>query len=175
MGAEAVGDQPTVHKEASKPTLRTVHESGVVVEGAENLMIRLSRCCNPVPGDEIVGYITRGRGISVHRADCPNLLGEEELSERTIAVRWDTPEQLAETYESELKIVGFDRSGLFNDILHVINHTVKTLLSINGRTDSDNIAVVIVKVQISNTKQLDDLMVKLKNIPDIDTVERVTS
>lgn len=154
---------------------RTVHESGVVVEGVDNLMIRISRCCNPVPGDDIVGYITKGRGISVHRKDCANLLSESELKERTIHVEWDMEDASLVDYESELKIIGFDRSGLINDVLHVINHSVKQLMTVNARNNPDNQANIQVKVSVANKAQLNDLMAKLKNIPDIYDVYRVNS
>ncbi|WP_124058816.1 RelA/SpoT family protein [Vaginisenegalia massiliensis] len=151
------------------------HENGVIVRGVDNLMVRLSRCCNPVPGDEIVGYITRGRGISVHRKDCPNLLTEPDLIQRTIPVEWEGQAQLNADYETVIKIVGFDRSGLINDILHVVNHTVKNLRNVNGKVDRNSVATVSIKVAISNTSQLQDLMTKLNNIPDVYEVTRVST
>lgn len=154
---------------------RTVHESGVVVEGVDNLMIRLSRCCSPVPGDDIVGYITRGRGISVHRKDCTNLQSEPDLKQRTIHVEWETQEEISSDYETELSITGFDRSGLINDILHVVNHTVKNLRNVNGKVDANSTAVVVIKVAIANTAQLDNLMTKLRSIPDVYEVSRIKS
>ena len=154
---------------------RTVHESGVVVNGVENLMVRLSRCCNPVPGDDIVGYITRGRGVSIHRKDCPNLVHEPDLMKRTIDVEWENKADLTSDYETEIKVIGFDRSGLINDVLHVVNHTVKNLKNVNGRVDADSTATVTIKVAISNTIQLNDLMNKLRNIPDVHEVERVAN
>lgn len=169
-------NESTIAKQtASSNKKKVVHESGVVVEGADNLMIRLSRCCNPVPGDDIVGYITRGRGISVHRSDCPNLLSEVELKDRLIEVAWDTDQPSSEEYESEINIIGFDRSGLVNDVLHVVNHTVKSLLSVNGKRNQNSEAIVNIKVEVSNTKQLSDLINKLKNIPDVYEVNRITS
>ncbi|MFL2131049.1 MAG: RelA/SpoT family protein [Ruoffia tabacinasalis] len=172
---EMLDNDTTISKEASnRQRQRTVHESGVVVEGADNLMIRLSKCCNPVPGDEIIGYITRGRGISVHRKDCPNLLAETELNDRLIDVKWDQEFQPTEEYITELFIIGFDRAGLINDVLHVVSHTVKSLLSVNGKRDKNSSATVSLKVAVSNTMQLDDLINKLKNIPDVYEVKRVT-
>lgn len=172
---EILDNDTTISKEASnRQRQRTVHESGVVVEGADNLMIRLSKCCNPVPGDEIIGYITRGRGISVHRKDCPNLLAETELNDRLIDVKWDQEFQPTEEYITELFIIGFDRAGLINDVLHVVSHTVKSLLSVNGKRDKNSAATVSLKVAVSNTMQLDDLINKLKNIPDVYEVKRVT-
>lgn len=166
---------PTQNESHQAQRSRTVHESGVVVEGVDNLMIRLSRCCSPVPGDEIVGYITRGRGISVHRADCVNLQNEPDLKQRTIHVEWDIADELSTEYETELSITGFDRTGLINDVLHVVNHTVKNLRNVNGKVDANSTAVVVIKVAISNVNQLENLMTKLKNIPDVYEVSRVKS
>lgn len=166
---------PTQNESHQAQRSRTVHESGVVVEGVDNLMIRLSRCCSPVPGDEIVGYITRGRGISVHRADCANLQNEPDLKQRTIHVEWDIADEISTEYETELSITGFDRTGLINDVLHVVNHTVKNLRNVNGKVDANSTAVVVIKVAISNVNQLENLMTKLKNIPDVYEVSRVKS
>lgn len=156
----------------SLPKKPSVHESGVVVEGIDNLMIRLSRCCNPVPGDEIVGYITRGRGISVHRKDCANLKAEPDLNNRTLEVHWESYDQLEDDYETEVQVIGFDRAGLFNDVLHVVNHTVKNLKSINGKINDESQATITLRLMISNTRQLDDLMNKLKNVPEVYEVKR---
>lgn len=155
------------HNDRTKP-----NESGVIVKGMDGLMVRLSRCCNPVPGDPIIGYITRGRGISVHRVDCKNLLTDPEYKERTIEVAWQNT-AASEDYETELQIAGFDRSGLMNDVLNVINHTVRNLKGINGRITDEGMAVLTVTVLISNISQLEDLIRKLSNIPDVYEVERV--
>lgn len=162
------------HSPQKKKALAKVHESGIVVEGIDNVMIRLSRCCNPVPGDEIVGYITKGRGISVHRSDCPNITENEHGPRRFIEVHWNN-QQIQEDYETELKIIGFDRNGLINDILHVINHSVKNMLSVNARNDSEAKAYVHVRVLVANKNQLNELMTKLKAIPDIYQVQRISS
>ena len=122
-----------------------------------------------------MGYITRGRGISVHRADCANLQNEPDLKQRTIHVEWDTGDELSTEYETELSITGFDRTGLINDVLHVVNHTVKNLRNVNGKVDANSTAVVVIKVAISNVNQLENLMTKLKNIPDVYEVSRVKS
>lgn len=168
-------NEQSLKRETSTPTPHFRHESGVIVEGVDNLMLRLSRCCNPVPGDEIIGYVTRGRGISVHRKDCPNLLAESDLNQRTMHVAWEGSSQLSSEYETEIRIIGFDRSGLVNDVLHVVNHSVKNLRNVNGKIDErSSTATVTIKVAISNTSQLNDLMVKLRNIPDVYDVTRVS-
>lgn len=161
-------------KTSKEKELAKVHESGVVVEGIDNVMIRLSRCCNPVPGDDIVGYITKGRGISVHRRDCPNVLNTHDNQNRLIDVYWNGY-QVQEDYEAELRIIGFDRNGLINDVLHAINHTVKNMLSVNARNDADSRASIHVRVLVANKDQLTELMTKLKAIPDIYQVYRLSS
>lgn len=161
--------------ESTKSIEDTVSENGVVVEGIDNLMIRLSRCCNPLPGDDIVGYITRGRGISVHRSDCVNLKNEPELKDRTINVHWSDADQTLKEYQSKLQLIGFDRSGLINDVLHVVNHTVKNLKSVNGHINSESQAVVTLKVMVGNTHELDELVSKLKSIPDVYEVHRLSN
>ncbi|MBG9988054.1 bifunctional (p)ppGpp synthetase/guanosine-3',5'-bis(diphosphate) 3'-pyrophosphohydrolase [Aerococcaceae bacterium DSM 111176] len=170
-------DETSIQKErhGAGQKKRTVHESGVVVEGANNLLIRLSQCCNPVPGDKIIGYITRGRGISVHRADCDNLKHEPDLASRTIDVYWDQESTVNNLYEAVIKVTAFDRKGLVNDCLHVVDHTIKHLVSVNGRAIGNDEAVVELKVAVENTEELRELMTKLKNIPDVYEVERMSN
>ena len=99
-------------KESQKMKIR--HEGGVVIEGVDNLLIRLSRCCNPVPGDDIVGYITKGRGISVHRKDCPNVQVPENEQSRLIEVDWEDTANTSQQYDTELVVEGYNRNGLLN-------------------------------------------------------------
>lgn len=172
MAPKVVSNTETIQKDQHHNNRTKPNESGVIVKGMDGLMVRLSRCCNPVPGDPIIGYITRGRGISVHRVDCNNLLTDPEYKERTIEVAWQNT-AASEDYETELQIAGFDRSGLMNDVLNVINHTVRNLKGINGRITDDGMAVLTVTVSISNVSQLEDLIRKLSSVPDVYEVERV--
>lgn len=172
MAPKVVSNTETIQKDQHHNNRTKPNESGVIVKGMDGLMVRLSRCCNPVPGDPIIGYITRGRGISVHRVDCNNLLTDPEYKERTIEVAWQNT-AASEDYETELQIAGFDRSGLMNDVLNVINHTVRSLKGINGRITDDGMAVLTVTVSISNVSQLEDLIRKLSSVPDVYEVERV--
>jgi len=105
-------------KESQKMKIR--HEGGVIIEGVDNLLIRLSRCCNPVPGDDIVGYITKGRGISVHRKDCPNVQLPESEQNRLIEVDWEDTANTGQQYDTELVVEGYNRNGLLNEVLNVI-------------------------------------------------------
>ena len=167
----------TIEQKTKKdnPKMKIRHEGGVVIQGVDNLLIRISHCCNPVPGDEIVGYITKGRGISVHRKDCPNVQVSGEHGNRLIEVEWEDTGTSTIDYETELTVEGYNRSGLLNEILHVVNTMTKNLSSVNGKVDSNKIAVITVKIGIQNLSQLDKIVDKIKNIPDVYTVRRVIS
>ena len=160
-------------KESQKMKIR--HEGGVVIEGVDNLLIRLSRCCNPVPGDDIVGYITKGRGISVHRKDCPNVQVPENEQSRLIEVDWEDTANTSQQYDTELVVEGYNRNGLLNEVLNVINSTTKSLNSVNGKVDANKIATISVNIGIMNTHQLDFIVDKIKQIPDVYSVRRVIS
>ncbi len=117
------------------PQKRT--ESGVIVKGIDNMLIRLSRCCTPVPGDDIVGFITKGRGVSVHRADCPNIQVEDE-QERLIEVEWEnglTPEK--KEYPVDIEVSAFDRPGILNEIMQIVSETKTNILAVSGRADRE--------------------------------------
>ena len=157
-------------KEPEKLTIH--HEDGVVVEDTDNLLSRLSKCCNPVPGDEIVGYITRGRGISVHRKDCPNVDNEDDLNNRLIDVEWENT-KTGKIYNTDIEIYGFDRSGLLNDILEVLNSFSNRLSNINGRVDNDQMATIRVTIGIRNTKELEGIIDKISQVPDVYSTRRL--
>ena len=160
-------------KESQKMKIR--HEGGVIIEGVDNLLIRLSRCCNPVPGDAIVGYITKGRGISVHRKDCPNVQLPESEQNRLIEVDWEDAANTGQQYDTELVVEGYNRNGLLNEVLNVINSTTKSLNSVNGKVDANKMATISVNIGIMNTHQLDFIVDKIKQIPDVYSVRRVIS
>lgn len=148
----------------------TKADSGIKVEGVDNVMVRLSKCCNPVPGDDIIGYITKGRGVSVHRQDCPNVL-TEEAQNRLIHVEWEG-DNSTKAYHVDLEISGFDRRGLLNDILQVINESKTNIVAVNGRTDRNKIATIHVTILIHNVSHLRRVVDRLKQIQDVYTVER---
>lgn len=144
---------------------------GIVVEGVDNILIRLSRCCNPVPNDEIIGYITKGRGVSVHRKDCPNIQSDVE-KERFLKVRWKDTEYSTKEYFLDLEISGYDRHGLLNEVLQVINETNTQITSVSGRADRNKIAHIHVTVLIKNTDHLQHIVDRIKQVKDIYAVTR---
>lgn len=164
-------------KRPRPPKMAIRHKEGVVIEGVDNLLIRLSQCCNPVPGDDIVGFITKGRGISVHRRDCQNVNLSEEMQSRLIEVEWeDTATTQDAIYEVNINIEGFDRSGLLNEVLQVVNPLVKTLPHVNGHVDKKTSSVIIkLRIGIQDVRQLDKIFDKIRSIPDVYTVERQIS
>lgn len=160
-------------KDTQKMSIK--HENGVIIEGVNNLLIRLSRCCNPVPGDEIVGYITKGRGISVHRKDCPNVKVQLDQQTRLIDVDWEDTGNSKQQYDTELVVEGYNRNGLLNEVLNVINSITKSLNSVNGKVDSNKMATITVNIGIHNTEQLEYIVKKINQIPDVYSVRRVIS
>lgn len=150
-------------------------ESGVVVKGIENLLIRLSRCCSPVPGDDIVGFITKGRGVSVHRTDCPNV-HTEETTDRLIDVEWENDVlPVRKVYQVDIEISGFDRPGLLNEVMQVVNETKTSISAVSGRADRDKIASIHMTIMINNITHLHRVVERIKQIKDIYSVQRVTN
>ncbi|MBE9387620.1 RelA/SpoT family protein [Vagococcus salmoninarum] len=168
--AEELMTQP-VKKEPEKMKVR--HDGGIVIQGVENLLIRISRCCNPVPGDEIVGYITKGRGVSIHRADCLNIVNNEAVEQRLIEVEWeDTAAESGKEYNADLEVYGYNRTGLLNDILHVVNAATKNLLAVDAKPSKNKMAVIHLTLSIQNLSHLERIVDKIKNIPDVYSVRR---
>ncbi|GAB9258597.1 RelA/SpoT family protein [Ligilactobacillus animalis] len=148
------------------------HDESVLIEGIDNLLVRLSHCCNPIPGDEIVGYITKGRGVSVHRTDCPNVKNAEQSGTRLIDVSWNVVSDDRTHYNTDLEIQGYNRSGLLNDVLQAINNTTKQLNSINGRIDHNKMATIDVTVGIRDKVHLQRVIDNIKRVPDVYVVKR---
>lgn len=153
------------------PQKRKASTSGVIVRGLDNLLIRLSKCCNPVPGDEIVGYITKGRGVSVHRADCPNISNEDET--RLIDVEWERNSQRQQSYHVDLEITGYDRSGFLNEILQAVNETNTSITHVNGKSDKNKIATINLTILIHNLEHLRRIVERIKKIRDVFAVQRL--
>ncbi len=146
-------------------------DKGVKVKGVDNLKVRTAKCCNPVPGDKIVGYITRGRGISIHRKGCPNLKSLiENEEERIIDVEWD--QQRSESYLVDLNIEAVDKSALLNDITRLIKNEQIKLLSVNARTDKYGKAYIKLSVELSSIEHMKDIMNKIKDISGVLSVQR---
>ena len=159
-------------KHDNKDKLKIRHEGGVVIEGASGLLIRIAKCCNPVPGDDIVGYITKGRGIAVHRVDCMNLKSQENYDVRLIEVGWED-ENSTKEYMANIDIYGLNRSGLLNDVLKVLTNASKNISSVNAQPTKDmKFATIHVSFGISNLATLTSLVDKIKSVPEVYSVKR---
>ena len=157
-------------KEPEKIKVR--HEGGIVIQGIDNLLIRISHCCNPVPGDDIVGYITKGRGISIHRADCPNITKQKDIQERLIEVEWEDTSNIKQDYNADLEIYGFNRDGLLNDILNIVSGMTKQLVSVEAKPSKDKMAMIRLTIKIQNLNHLYSIVDKIKTVPDVYSVKR---
>ncbi|MEK3788842.1 MULTISPECIES: RelA/SpoT family protein [Paenibacillus] len=146
--------------------------NGVRVKGIDNLLVRFARCCNPVPGDEIIGYVTRGRGVSVHRTDCPNIpSGEGEEQARVIEVEWE--EEVEANYSVDIEITGHDRNGLMNEVLQAISESKTGLAAVTGRSDKNKMAMMHITILIRNTDHLHSVVERIKRVKDVYTVHRI--
>lgn len=156
-----------------KPYHGKKREAGVRVKGIDNLLVRLSKCCNPVPGDSIVGFITKGRGVSVHREDCPNVK-TGEAQERLIPVEWEheQPAQNRKEYNVEIEILGYDRRGLLNEVLQAVNETKTNISSVSGKSDRNKVATIHMAIFIQNINHLHKVVERIKQIKDIYSVRR---
>lgn len=154
----------------AKPAKIRPSKSGVYVKGIENCLVKLSKCCNPLPGDEIVGYITKGRGVSVHRKDCINLkdlLGQED---RMIDVDW--VDQAEAQYTVDVEIFANDRNGLLRDIIKQIENYKVKLMGVNSRTNRDNTAIIDVTVETMSIEELKKLMNSFRKVESVYDVYR---
>lgn len=149
---------------------KTIPENGVIVKGIDNCLVRLSRCCNPVPGDEIIGYITRGRGVSIHRSDCTNVVNNSGEDERLIEVKWYTAINVA--YKADINVMANDRTALLMEITNTIGEAKIPLKAINARTTRDQIAIIKLTLEINDTEQLEKIIKKLKKVDSVFEVTR---
>ena len=154
----------------AKPARPKNSKTGIVVKGIDNCLVKLSKCCNPLPGDEIIGYITKGRGVSVHRTDCANvkdLLNEEN---RMIDVYWF--DDVNGSYKVEIEILANDRSGLLKDIIKQIENNKVKLTGVNTKTTKENIAVIDVLLEVENKEKLNKLIVSFRSVESVYEVNR---
>ncbi|SUN80895.1 GTP diphosphokinase [Streptococcus milleri] len=159
-------------KVENKDTLKVKHEGGVIIQGASGLLIRIAKCCNPVPGDEIVGYITKGRGVAIHRKDCMNLRAQENYEQRLIDVEWEDNSSVKE-YTANIDIYGLNRAGLLNDVLQVLSNTTKNISTVNAQPTKDmKFANIHVSFGIANLSMLTTVVDKIKSVPEVYSVKR---
>ena len=142
-------------------------ETGVIVEGVDNLMITIARCCTPVPGDDIIGYITKGRGITVHRKDCDNMKAlDEEDKQRLIEVSWD-PELLDKAFDGEISIIAKDQKGMLSSISKVCEDMDVRIIGLNAHVNKDDTVRINLTLMIHDRTQIEKICRSFKGIPGI--------
>ena len=174
MLAEAVAEpkEDTKPVDTPKQPKAVKSEQGIIVEGLDNCLVKFSKCCTPVPGDDIVGFITRGYGVSVHRADCPNASEEKRKEQpgRWIHVSWGTDTN--DSYPTTIEAVCKDRLNLLLDISSALSTTKTFVLGLNTRSTEDGFAIIRIEIQIKDGAQLSTLMNKLHQISGVLQVNR---
>ena len=166
-----VAGQPEVMRPAVPQ--RSKGEHGIIVEGLSNCLVKFSKCCSPVPGDDIVGFITRGYGVSVHRSDCPNVLRSRDNpaeAGRWIRVSW--ADKTSESYHTMLQIVAKDRISLIVDVSTVLSATKTRVLSLNARSTPDGFGLLDLGIEVSDRDQLKTVMNRLEQIQGVMKVTR---
>ena len=153
-----------------KRTNNNVPKSGIIVKGIDNCLIKLSKCCNPVPGDNIIGYITKGRGVSVHRKDCVNVKSLVSEENRMIDVYWYQAEKAK--YNVEIEIEANDRGGLLADIIKEIESTKSKLVAVTSKATKEKISITEVTVEVENIEDLNKILKQLRKIDSVYEVKR---
>ncbi len=166
-----VSDEEVLKRSRKKPQKKK-HGLGVIVQGADNLKLRMAGCCNPVPGDSIVGFITRGRGVTVHRADCLNISSNGESKDRIFQASWDIEEE--GNYNAEVCIRAISRTGLLAAITNRVADSDITINAIEAKTNKDKISTINIILEIHDIDELNRLMDRFKRIENVLDVYRVT-
>jgi len=174
LEAEREKSAPPPVEPLAAPTAPQVLEPALTVEGVDNLLQHVARCCNPLPGDPVIGYITRGRGITIHRRDCKNILNLDVERERLIAIDWAKTDE--RTYPVLVQVEAFDRAGLVHDISGIVSAEHVNMLSANavaGRRD--RVALITAMLEISSADQLTRILNKIDRLPNVIEARRITT
>lgn len=161
------------NSEAKENEYKSNLNNGIIVKGMNNLLVRFAKCCNPVPGDEIVGYVTKGRGVSIHRKDCKNVSQLESNSEnKMLEVSWGSNNIGKQNYEAEVQLKADDRDGLLSEIMELISETQTHLTAIDAKTAKNFVAVINLKIRVADITKLKELMKELKRLKGVREVYR---
>jgi GTP pyrophosphokinase len=154
---------------AVAPPASLVRTGGVRVKGVGDLLVRFAKCCHPIPGDPITGFITRGKGVTVHLRSCPTVLNEREVS-RLIEVEWEAAP--AQTYPIAIRVEAYDRTGLLNDITQVVAENKVNIVAAQVRVAPDHTATVSATLQVASVSQLARVMGRIEQLKDVLSVQR---
>lgn len=153
-----------------KKKITKTASNGIVVKGIDNCLVKLSKCCNPVPGDEVIGYITKGRGVSIHRKDCTNINDLINEEAKIIDVYWADEEKAS--YNVDIEIYANDRQGLLADIIGQISSTQSKLMAVNSRANKEKIAITELTIEVENIEELNKVIKSLRKIDSVYEVKR---
>ena len=132
--------------------------------------MRFSKCCNPLPGDEITGFITRGRGVSIHRTDCPNVVSAGDQKERFLNVQWEVTDDFS--FPVEIEIIAMERPNLLTEVMYAVSESKINITAVNGRTTKDKMVVVNLTFVVKDLEQLEYIMNKVRRVKEVYTVRR---
>ena len=154
-------------------------KGGIVVKGIDDVAVRFSKCCSPVPGDEIVGFVTRGRGVSIHRTDCINIINlPQEERVRLIEAEWQQPSEEEENkntrFLAEIQVYGNDRTGLLVDISKIFTERKISLLSLNSRTNKHGMATIAMSFEVTGREELSAIVEKIRQVESVLDIKRKT-
>lgn len=158
----------------NRPRPKPPSEVGLEVGGVGNLLTRIAHCCKPVPGDEIIGYISRGRGITIHRRDCKNVIDHDGMDARWIALTWKGMKK-EQVYPITIQVRAFDRAGLMHDLSGVVAEENVNMSSLSSESKRDNTAVVTATLQIGNANQLTRILNKIERLPNVLEARRLSA
>ena len=164
-----------IKKEETKEQERNRKRAGqsIIVKGLDDVLTRFAKCCTPVPGDDIIGYITRGRGVTIHRADCKNFENTDEMKNRFIEVAWQVEETA--TFTTEIQVIAPDRKGLLSEVTSIITAINLVVTGVSAKLLKSGVAVINLSIEVTDINKLNSLLSKLKTLEDIIEVKRVTS
>lgn len=172
----STGIMPPMLTSVKRPKHHETHSSnGIIVKGVDDVLVRLSRCCNPVPGDEIIGFVTRGRGVSVHRKDCPNAKELEKCPERIIDVSWESKMGKNFSYKVEVFLEALDRMNLLRDVTLVLSECAVNVLSCQTMSHKDNVVEMRFLIEVSDINLIDFILNKLKSVQGVFSAQRLVA
>lgn len=173
--ASSVVKKPASQKDDAKSKTKSKKPDSLVrVQGLEDLDLHFAKCCNPVPGDQIVGYVTKGRGVTVHRADCRNVVSADLAAQgRMIDVEWNNIDEGKQaSFNANFELFGYNRQKLLGDVINRLNALTKNITNVSASVNEENIAHFYITVEVRNAAQLNDIMAKLRDIPDVYDTKR---
>ncbi|NLZ93031.1 MAG: bifunctional (p)ppGpp synthetase/guanosine-3',5'-bis(diphosphate) 3'-pyrophosphohydrolase [Firmicutes bacterium] len=162
--------EPEPVKEFKTPKKASKTGKGVLVSGIDNVLLRFAKCCTPVPGDKIVGVVTRGRGVSIHRTDCPNVVNRID-SQRLLEATWE--ESTEGAYPVEIEVTGMDRPQILRDVINAVAESKVDITALNGRATKDRLSIIHLTVAVKNLSHLDNVINRISRVRDVYKVQRI--